>query len=42
MMRGVEKQHSSTVTSAMVGVFQQQNTRSEFLSLVQSRPQSNL
>jgi GTP cyclohydrolase I len=42
MMRGVEKQHSSTVTSAMVGVFHQQNTRSEFLSLVQSRPQGNL
>ncbi len=42
MMRGVEKQHSSTVTSAMVGVFHQQNTRAEFLSLVQSRPQSNL
>ena len=42
MMRGVEKQHSSTVTSAMVGVFQQQNTRAEFLSLVQSRAQSSL
>jgi GTP cyclohydrolase I len=42
MMRGVEKQHSSTVTSAMVGVFHQQNTRAEFLSLVQSRPQNNL
>jgi GTP cyclohydrolase I len=39
MMRGVEKQNSSTVTSAMVGVFHQQNTRAEFLSLVQSRPQ---
>ncbi len=31
MMRGVEKQHSSTVTSAMVGVFHEQKTRSEFL-----------
>jgi GTP cyclohydrolase IA len=34
MMRGVEKQNSSTVTSAMVGAFQNQNTRAEFLSLV--------
>ena len=34
MMRGIEKQHSSTVTSAMVGCFQQKETRSEFLSLV--------
>src|SRR5580658_6125383 len=42
MMRGVEKQHSSTVTSAMVGVFHQQNTRAEFLSLAQSRPQNSL
>ena len=42
MMRGVEKQNSSTVTSAMLGVFHQQNTRAEFLSLVQSRPHSNL
>ena len=34
MMRGVEKQNSSTVTSAMVGCFQDQPTRGEFLSLV--------
>ena len=42
MMRGVEKQHSSTVTSAMFGVFKTQlQTRNEFLSLVR-RPGSNL
>jgi GTP cyclohydrolase I len=35
MMRGVEKQSSSTVTSAMLGVFKEQlQTRNEFLSLV--------
>ena len=35
MMRGVEKQHSATVTSAMRGVFTTQiQTRNEFLSLV--------
>jgi GTP cyclohydrolase IA len=34
MMRGIEKQHSSTVTSAMVGCFQKKETRSEFLSLL--------
>jgi len=35
MMRGVEKQHSSTVTSAMLGVFKTQlQTRNEFLALV--------
>jgi GTP cyclohydrolase IA len=35
MMRGVEKQHSATVTSAMLGVFKTQlQTRNEFLSLV--------
>jgi GTP cyclohydrolase IA len=34
MMRGVEKQNSSTVTSAMVGCFHDQPTRGEFLSLV--------
>ena len=36
MMRGIEKQNSSTVTSAMVGVFQKKETRGEFLSLVRS------
>ncbi len=42
MMRGVEKQHSSTVTSAMLGVFKEQvQTRNEFLSLVR-RPGSGL
>jgi GTP cyclohydrolase IA len=34
MMRGVEKQQSTTVTSAMVGCFRDQPTRGEFLSLV--------
>jgi len=35
MMRGVQTQHSSTVTSAMRGVFKTQTqTRNEFLSLV--------
>jgi len=35
MMRGVEKQHSATTTSAMLGVFKSQlQTRNEFLSLV--------
>ena len=41
MMRGVEKQNSCTVTSAMLGVFQQQNTRSEFLSLVRDHPRGS-
>jgi GTP cyclohydrolase I len=35
MMRGVEKQHSGTVTSTMLGVFRKnKETRNEFLSLV--------
>jgi GTP cyclohydrolase I len=42
MMRGIEKQHSSTVTSAMVGCFQQKETRSEFLSLVRQQATSLL
>jgi GTP cyclohydrolase I len=37
MMRGVEKQRSSTVTSAMVGCFRQKETRAEFLSLVRAQ-----
>ena len=36
MMRGVQKQSSNTVTSAMLGVFKTQlQTRNEFLSLVE-------
>jgi GTP cyclohydrolase IA len=38
MMRGVEKQHSGTVTSAMLGAFREQKeTRDEFLSLIRPR-----
>jgi GTP cyclohydrolase I len=38
MMRGVEKQHSSTVTSAMLGSFREEKeTRDEFLSLIRTR-----
>jgi GTP cyclohydrolase I len=38
MMRGVEKQHSATVTSAMFGCFrEEQQTRNEFLSLIRSK-----
>jgi GTP cyclohydrolase I len=36
MMRGVEKQASHTVTSAMLDQFQEAHTRAEFLSLVRS------
>ena len=38
MMRGVEKQHSSAVTSSMLGSFREQHqTREEFLSLIRQK-----
>jgi len=37
MMRGVEKQHSATVTSSMLGAFRAQQTRQEFLALIHAR-----
>jgi GTP cyclohydrolase I len=41
MMRGVEKQHSGAVTSAMLGAFRnRKETRDEFLSLVRQRTTS--
>ena len=41
MMRGVEKQHSGTVTSSMLGSFRElKETRAEFLSLVGQRHQA--
>lgn len=43
MMRGVEKQHSSTVTSAMLGAFRDnQQTRHEFLSLVRAHGENGI
>jgi GTP cyclohydrolase IA len=38
MMRGVEKQHSSTITSSMLGAFRERQTRDEFLALIRARP----
>jgi GTP cyclohydrolase I len=39
MMRGVEKQNSSAVTSCMLGAFREQvQTREEFLALIDRRP----
>jgi len=39
MMRGVEKQHSAAVTSSMLGCFRtEEETRTEFLSLIRQRP----
>jgi GTP cyclohydrolase I len=37
MMRGVEKQHSATVTSSLLGAFLEKETRQEFLSLIHAR-----
>ena len=37
MMRGVQKQNSSTTTSAFSGVFLEDKTRKEFLTLVSSK-----
>ena len=34
MMRGVEKQHSATITSSMLGAFRNRETRDEFLALI--------
>lgn len=34
MMRGVQKQHSKTTTSAFTGVFKHEKTRLEFLNLI--------
>jgi len=43
MMRGVEKQHSATVTSAMLGVFRdEQQTREEFLSLIRNKSNGHI
>ena len=41
MMRGVEKQHSGTVTSSMLGAFREnKETRDEFLSLIRTHNQA--
>ena len=37
MMRGVQKQNSSTTTSAFSGEFEKNTTRNEFLKLIQSK-----
>jgi GTP cyclohydrolase I len=37
MTRGVEKQHSTTVTSSMLGAFRNKETRDEFLALIRAR-----
>ena len=40
MMRGVEKQHSATVTSSMLGAFRAPQTRQEFLALIREKTTS--
>ena len=42
MMRGVEKQHSAAVTSAMLGAFRRSDTRNEFLALIRERQSNGL
>ncbi len=43
MMRGVEKQHSSAVTSSMLGIFRDcQQTREEFLALIRAKSNGSL
>jgi GTP cyclohydrolase I len=37
MMRGVEKQGSSAITSSMLGAFRNKETREEFLALIRAR-----
>jgi len=37
MMRGVEKQHSGTITSSMLGNFRNKETRDEFLALIRAQ-----
>ncbi|MCL4153823.1 UNVERIFIED_CONTAM: hypothetical protein GTU68_050648 [Idotea baltica] len=37
MMRGVQKQNSCTTTSAFIGEFEKQETRSEFLNLISAK-----
>ena len=37
MMRGVEKQHSATITSSMLGNFRNKETRDEFLALIRAQ-----
>jgi len=34
VMRGVQKQHSSTTTSAVSGAFEEERTRAEFMRLI--------